>query len=84
MPYTNRANTGAQFNGRTGVSKTFDVGSIPTAPAKIGIWCNDSINGSSPFGQGSNPCIPANLQKSEKSLGQTLYKENNKSYNTDS
>ena len=30
------------FNGRIGVSKTFDVGSIPTTPAKSRLRCNSA------------------------------------------
>lgn len=25
----------------------------------MGVWCNDSINGSNPFGRGLNPLAPA-------------------------
>ena len=37
----------------------------------MGVWCNDSINGSNPFGRGLNPLTPA--KKIKKSALKFLY-----------
>ena len=29
----------------------------------MGVWCNDSMNGSNPFGRGLNPLTPAKKLK---------------------
>ena len=42
-------------------SGSANEGSNPSRATKyyIGVWCNGSINGSNPFGMGSNPVAPA-------------------------
>lgn len=37
----------------------------------MGVWCNDSMNGSNPFGRGLNPLTPA--KKIKKSALKFLY-----------
>ena len=45
---------------RSRSAKSWYIGSIPILTSKYTrVWCNGSISGSNPFGQGSNPCTRA-------------------------
>lgn len=63
-------NTGVWFNGRIGVSKTFDVGSIPTTPANSKYYPKDIM----PTNGCTEPFVGIISFKRQKTLSIDIFK----------